>query len=107
VPGARHLIPWKQSDFLEKVLARRILFQQDMVIALKHRKLGVGNSGRHLPSALQGNLRIAVYVCDGRIDYFTAAALQDGKRAWLVLAHHSAKSGEIGCQGGAEIVLRP
>jgi hypothetical protein len=53
VPGARHLIPEKQSDFLEKALHGRILFQQDMVIALKHHKLGAGNPGSHLASGLQ------------------------------------------------------
>jgi hypothetical protein len=52
-PGARHLIPEKQSDFLEKALRGRILFQQDMVIALKHHKLGAGNPSRHLASGLQ------------------------------------------------------
>ncbi len=43
---------------------------------------------------------------DGRIDDVTAAALQGGKRAWLVLAHHSAKSGDIGCQYGGKAALK-
>ena len=55
--------PWlfrqEKTDLFKEPLRRRVLLQQDMIVALQGDKSGAGNPGRELASRIKRYLRVA------------------------------------------------